>query len=86
MKLCPCGSPDGPTWDHAPDCARYPGSEAQRDRMWNALHARASDPIVRARVAGSLGGLLDRRVADEQAARVITAVLDALAVPGGETS
>jgi len=79
MNTCPCGSFDGYGWDHEPDCARYPGTEKQRDRMWAALYARVDDPVVRARVAGSLGGLLDRRVADGQAARVIRAVLDALA-------
>lgn len=32
MKTCECGSFWGPTWDHARDCRRWPGSESQRDR------------------------------------------------------
>lgn len=35
MKACECGSFWGPTWDHAADCRRWPGSEWDRDRHGN---------------------------------------------------
>lgn len=54
---------------------------AQTGRARSSLRDRASDPAVVAAVAARLVGLLDHRVADKQAAGVITAVLDALEVP-----
>ena len=35
MKTCECGGFWGPTWDHASDCRRWPGSEHHRNLHGN---------------------------------------------------
>jgi hypothetical protein len=80
-----CAVPVADGWVHptaGPICAMPVESEPcpEHAPAVRSLRDRASDPAVVTAVASRLVGLLDHRVADKQAAEVITAVLDALEV------
>ncbi len=48
MRTCECGSFWGPSWDHADNCARWPGSEWARDHGARLGVGTGSIPKTRA--------------------------------------